>query len=724
MLKPKSRHVHIIADVRRITLPFSKCSSVYGFSTVIEGMPSVDQYEDVLYVPAGLGFEPGLYDRARRLITSSGYFRGLPSRHGMIDLVHGSFTSPIDPDTISDRLSDTVIFGGLLVHHFGHFIVGTLSRFWSTQFPEHKILIINPEASAPAFQKPYINQIFSTIGIDSTTFITLDKPTMLDRVVVPSPSFEENNIAYRVFSTFCHSIGAKLAGDPAHDLETNEMIYLSKSRLQGGVSNVLNEADIEKELVKQGFRIVYPELIPLRDQIRLFRGNSIIAGCAGSAFHTSIFSPSSCLVILSPHDHITSNQKMIDNINRNSAHYLYRNDEFAVEPSQNGFQVSYALRNPKQTAIGLREYAETLIRSAAGSIPSTSARTRSLISAEIKNEFLTDIDAFTDAIVGWVLQQDSRRISEAILSRYSCQVEVSFRASAAFHQMSSEFFTRYDVMHFIFHKYEARSPMLDTLIQRWIQTILLWRYCINLTMNKTIIINFNDEGVDPGVCFCTNRNDMILVPDPVFLGTEGYFWHKENCKAKAIEWNERESKALWRGSTTGQQTGNIWELPRVKLVKIGRQNPDLFDVGITSLAQLNLEDAASIDQAGLMANYLNSESFGKNKFLINIDGNTSAWSALMEQLNSGSLVLKIASTHQYRQWYYDRLIPWVNFVPIKSDLSDLVSTVDSLRQNDSLARQIAAEGQKLAFSMTMDAELDRSLQAIKTYLNHNGQLRI
>ena len=104
------------------------------------------------------------------------------------------------------------------------------------------------------------------------------------------------------------------------------------------------------------------------------------------------------------------------------------------------------------------------------------------------------------------------------------------------------------------------------------------------------------------------------------------------------------------------------------------------------------------------------------KYQIDIDGNTNAWSALFQKLLSGSAVLKVASPGNFRQWYYDELIPWVNFVPVKSDMSDLVEKIHWLIEHDDEAMQIGVNGRKLASKLTYDEELNKALINIRKAL--------
>jgi protein glucosyltransferase len=53
---------------------------------------------------------------------------------------------------------------------------------------------------------------------------------------------------------------------------------------------------------------------------------------------------------------------------------------------------------------------------------------------------------------------------------------------------------------------------------------------------------------------------------------------------------------------------------------------------------------------------------------------------------SGSVPLKVETTKI--EWFYPDLKPWVNYVPIKSDYSDLLEVIEWLKANDAKARDI------------------------------------
>ena len=73
---------------------------------------------------------------------------------------------------------------------------------------------------------------------------------------------------------------------------------------------------------------------------------------------------------------------------------------------------------------------------------------------------------------------------------------------------------------------------------------------------------------------------------------------------------------------------------------------------------------------------------------------------------SGGVLLKIDSEEGFMQWFYNRLEPWINYVPIKHDLSDLVEKITYLNQHNYLAKTIADNGRRLAMSMDCDYALE------------------
>ena len=71
---------------------------------------------------------------------------------------------------------------------------------------------------------------------------------------------------------------------------------------------------------------------------------------------------------------------------------------------------------------------------------------------------------------------------------------------------------------------------------------------------------------------------------------------------------------------------------------------------------------------------------------MNIDGTVAAY-RFPYLLAGGSLVLKQDS--DYYEHFYHQLEPWVHYVPVKKDISDLMERLEWARETDDKAREMA-----------------------------------
>ena len=258
-----------------------------------------------------------------------------------------------------------------------------------------------------------------------------------------------------------------------------------------------------------------------------------------------------------------------------------------------------------------------------------------------------------------------------------------------------------------------RVHTAEMLIGRWIYVCKL----INRFMSSphridgSVNISLDDGGSAPGLAFCDSRPGYVLIPDPHYLSQDQYRPMVQDFQAHAVAWDDRRLLAFWRGSTTGTPADPVlgWRsLPRVRLAEIAASHPDLIDAGITNVNQgIDQAGTEELRARGLLRPRVARRDFLQYRYQIDIDGNTSSWDGFFMKLLSGSPVLKVASTQGFRQWYYDRLVPWQHFVPVEPDMSDLIDKIRWLQANDDAARQIGQAARDFAVTLTTDQELDQ-----------------
>jgi hypothetical protein len=278
------------------------------------------------------------------------------------------------------------------------------------------------------------------------------------------------------------------------------------------------------------------------------------------------------------------------------------------------------------------------------------------------------------------------------------------------------------VCRFDFHESLFQTDHTLENLLFWVRSLSLYYYYTRLQDRPTgaVDISLFDVGLGPGLSFCDNKPQHFLVPDPGFLCSRGYELVRQILDEHFVPWSDRSPVAFWRGATTGHHGGDWKSLPRVILCEIARsaKSDGLVDAGISSIVQMPEHWVLAIAQSGLVRNPVLRTEYMKFKYQIDIDGNTNAWPGLFERLYTGSPVLKVASPFDYEQWYYDRLVPWWNYVPVASDMSDLIEKIKWLMDHDQVAMLIGERGRALATALAQPSEIANATGTIMAALQH------
>ena len=200
-----------------------------------------------------------------------------------------------------------------------------------------------------------------------------------------------------------------------------------------------------------------------------------------------------------------------------------------------------------------------------------------------------------------------------------------------------------------------------------------------------------------------------LIPDLHYFMSSGY---REFCHLISFHdntWNSKINSAFWRGSTTGYakvNINNIVQLPRYKLCLLSNENERILDAKITNVVQCYSENHNEImsflSLNGVMGDNVSQLHFASYKYQVEIDGNVTPW-GFVKKLMMGSCVLRVDSNRS--QWFYKNIEPWVHYVPVMNDMSDLVDKIKWCLNNDDKARLIAKNGQSFARELEFEAQM-------------------
>ena len=204
------------------------------------------------------------------------------------------------------------------------------------------------------------------------------------------------------------------------------------------------------------------------------------------------------------------------------------------------------------------------------------------------------------------------------------------------------------------------------------------------------------------------RRDYADIPMPTGedwarIGSKEGKYFPKACREyledfEPIPWNDKKSTAVFRGGSTGCGV-TIDTNMRLKLAYISHITPPgegvpLLDAGITNwnLRPRKLRKERFLQTIDIkklpfgLVNRLTPQEQTGYKYIVHVDGHVSAFRLSLE-LGMGSCILLVNS--KYQLWFRSMLKPYVHYVPVKKDLSDLISQIEWCRNNNKKCEEIA-----------------------------------
>lgn len=230
------------------------------------------------------------------------------------------------PDITPDYVDSDVVYGGVLLHQFGHFLIESLCRLWYAiehKKKNQKLIFLQDKPLNKNFLK-----LITLSGISLEDIIILDKPTQFRSVTVPEQSLH-------FFSNFSKNFKVPYEAITKNITPSNfKKIYLSRTKLEK--KDCINEEYFENFYKDIGFHIVYPETLSLEEQISIISGADVIVSIIGTLSHLSIFAKKGVRVIslLRARNYFNMAQQLI--FESKEQQYTYVDATFNFLPSDYG----------------------------------------------------------------------------------------------------------------------------------------------------------------------------------------------------------------------------------------------------------------------------------------------------------------------------------------------------------------------------------------------------
>jgi hypothetical protein len=203
-----------------------------------------------------------------------------------------------------------------------------------------------------------------------------------------------------------------------------------------------------------------------------------------------------------------------------------------------------------------------------------------------------------------------------------------------------------------------------------------------------------------------SSSHVVLMPDMDSLSPHiPKLFHDVKRGIQRYPWEIKQDRIFWRGATTGQliTEKTFLELPRARAVAASLSSPHLIDARFTKLVQAADGSLLRKRYAAFFSASCSIPEHLRYKYQLLIDGNTCAYSRAYWQFFSNCVVFKQNSDNI--QWFYDLLQPYVHYIPLQHDMSDLEKKVSWAKQHENDMRAIVERAQQLANSALKPADV-------------------
>lgn len=212
---------------------------------------------------------------------------------------------------------------------------------------------------------------------------------------------------------------------------------------------------------------------------------------------------------------------------------------------------------------------------------------------------------------------------------------------------------------------------------------------------------------------CSTAKNYRDIPLPTFDDWDYVTLNKPNLDKVELNWKHKKPVAVFRGGATGCGF-TVKSNPRIKAAILSKKFPNLLDAKITGMSNKTLKIHEYEGVGYNLPHFFGFKDVKKNKipyeiqstykYMVHIDGNVAAY-RLGTTLLLNVVILLVDSGS--RLWFQHMMKPYVHYVPVKADLSDLIDKIRWCKSHDKECEIIASNAYKLGENiMTKKACID------------------
>lgn len=198
--------------------------------------------------------------------------------------------------------------------HYGHLLTEVLGKLWAWDrvrqlAPGVKVLVSVPTDRDDLVLLPFEEQILGAFGISAGDVHVSDGPRRPERLYSATSMFSLPDYVHPDMVRIWDRVGDHLAAQSSAGAGPRRIFC---TRPADHKRSCTNAGEVEELFAGHGFEVIRPELLPLPDQVALFRQAEVIGGFGGSAVFTSaLCDTAKTVVTVAPTSYTARNEHLI-----------------------------------------------------------------------------------------------------------------------------------------------------------------------------------------------------------------------------------------------------------------------------------------------------------------------------------------------------------------------------------------------------------------------------
>ena len=188
---------------------------------------------------------------------------------------------------------ETVYYIPVIPKHWGHFLLDVLCRFWfllDGNDRGYRIAYCSLDFGEDGLAGNYLEAL-ELLGVSRERLLFITEPTRFVRVLIPENTFGDGVPYCGEYSRIIDFMKANALQTGAENMpEPEQRIYFTRTQFRRSRYTETGEKRLENLFQKNGFTVLSPEKLSVREQIFYFSTCREIASLSGTISHNIVFS--------------------------------------------------------------------------------------------------------------------------------------------------------------------------------------------------------------------------------------------------------------------------------------------------------------------------------------------------------------------------------------------------------------------------------------------------